>query len=110
MRILTSLILAAASLTASAQASKTDPLAPLDFLLGTWAANANAPDGSAAAAVYGTYTFSRDLGGHAMQRTGTVAPAKARKTSTATITTSSPSFQTPRAGRPSRLALRALPR
>jgi hypothetical protein len=76
MRILTSLILAAASLTASAQAPKTDPLAPLDFLLGTWAANAVAPDGSAAAAVYGTYTFSRDLGGHAMQRTGTVATCK----------------------------------
>jgi hypothetical protein len=76
MRILTSLILAAASLTASAQTPKTDPLAPLDFLLGTWAANANAPDGSAAAAIYGTYTFSRDLGGHAMQRTGTVATCK----------------------------------
>ncbi len=52
-----------------------DPLASLDFLLGTWVAGTGAT-GSAGAQVFGTYTFRRDLGGHAMQRTGTVATCK----------------------------------
>jgi len=58
-----------------APAPAADPLASLDFLLGTWVAGTGAP-GSAGAQVFGTYTFSRDLGGHAMQRTGTVATCK----------------------------------
>jgi len=43
-----------------------DPLAPLDFLTGTW--NAHTTSGSAAADVAGTYTFRRDLNGHALDR------------------------------------------
>ncbi len=52
-----------------------DPLVPLDFLLGTWVAATNA-SGTSAGQVVGTYTFTRDLGGHALQRTGTVATCK----------------------------------
>ena len=62
--------------TAAVPAS--DPLAPLNFLLGTWTA-ATTATGSAAAQVLGTYTFSRDLAGHALQRSGTVATCKGHK-------------------------------
>lgn len=74
--LLTSLLSAVFPLTAqSAPAPTVDPLAPLSFLLGTWSAE-TAATGMAAAQVFGTYTFSRDLAGHAMQRTGTVAICK----------------------------------
>ncbi len=63
------------TLTTSAQAP-VDPLAPLDFLLGTWTAQTNTPAGTSGGAVIGTYTFARDLAGHALQRTGTVAACK----------------------------------
>jgi hypothetical protein len=52
-----------------------DPLASLDFLLGTWTAVTGAT-GTSGGQVMGTYTFSRDLAGHALQRTGTVASCK----------------------------------
>jgi hypothetical protein len=53
----------------------SDPLAPLSFLLGTWTASTAATD-NAGSQVLGTYTFRRDLAGHALQRTGTVATCK----------------------------------
>jgi hypothetical protein len=62
-------------LQAQTPAPATDPLASLDFLLGTWGANTSA-NGSSGGKVIGTYTFSRDLAGHAVQRTGTVADCK----------------------------------
>lgn len=49
----------------------TDPLHSLDFLLGTWSAKTSA-GGTANATVIGTSTFRRDLGGHALQRTGSL--------------------------------------
>ena len=51
-----------------AQAATADPLAPLAFLEGTWSASTNGA-GSAGASAIGTYTFRRDLNGHALQRT-----------------------------------------
>jgi hypothetical protein len=66
----------ALGLTASAQTPAPKPLAPLDFLLGTWIAQTDAPAGTSRGQIVGTYTFSRDLGGHALQRTGTVAACK----------------------------------
>ena len=48
--------------------TSTDPLTPLDFLLGTWSAKTNSTAGSAAAQATGTYTFHRDLNGHALIR------------------------------------------
>ena len=60
-----------------AQTATPSPLASLDFLLGTWSAATTAGSGGAAkATVLGTYTFSLDLGGHVLQRTGTVATCK----------------------------------
>jgi opacity protein-like surface antigen len=58
-----------------AQTPVPDPLVSLDFLLGTWSANTGATRTSGGQAM-GTYTFSRDLGGHALQRTSTVANCK----------------------------------
>jgi len=55
-----------------------DPLAPLDFLFGTWSASTNTA-GSAGAATTGTYTFHRDLGGHALVRTSSADSCKAPK-------------------------------
>jgi hypothetical protein len=43
------------------------PLAPLNFLLGTWSATTGA--GTAGAKSIGTYTFAPDLGGHVLSRT-----------------------------------------
>jgi hypothetical protein len=60
------LLLAAAPL--AAQTPATDPLAPLDFLTGTWSAVSPATAGTASAATSGTYTFRRDLNGHALDR------------------------------------------
>jgi hypothetical protein len=73
-----SLVFATCVLQAAAQTPAPptpDPLAPLNFLLGTWIA-ATGATGSSGGQIVGTYTFSRDLGGHAMQRTGTVAACK----------------------------------
>jgi hypothetical protein len=65
-----------AASTVHAQAPATDALAPLDFLTGPWIAATNAPAGSSAGNVLGTYTFTRTLAGHALERTGTVASCK----------------------------------
>jgi len=70
------LLLLTLTLTASAQTPTPNPLAPLDFLLGTWIAQTDAPAGTSGGQIVGTYTFSRDLAGHALQRTGTVATCK----------------------------------
>lgn len=61
------LLVAAFSTHAQTPTPPADPLAPLDFLTGTW--NAHTTTGSAAADVTGTYTFRRDLNGHALDRT-----------------------------------------
>jgi hypothetical protein len=76
--LIRSLVLATCVLPAAAQTpapATPDPLAPLNFLLGNWIA-ATGATGSSGGQIVGTYTFSRDLGGHAMQRTGTVAACK----------------------------------
>jgi hypothetical protein len=75
MRRLLTLALFAAALAANAQTSTqtpaqpSDPLAPLDFLTGTWNAHSTSTSGSAGADATGTYTFRRDLNGHALDRT-----------------------------------------
>jgi hypothetical protein len=76
--LLCGLVLATSVLPILAQAPTppaADPLAPLDFLLGTWVA-ATGATGTSGGQVLGTYTFSRDLAGHALQHTGTVAACK----------------------------------
>lgn len=50
-----------------ARSTASDPLQPLDFLIGTWTAKTNGA-GSAGASALGTYTFRRDLNGHALER------------------------------------------
>jgi hypothetical protein len=67
---LLALTLCTASLAAQSPASTpaTDPLAPLDFLLGTWSAKTDSAAGSASAQATGAYTFRRDLNGHALVR------------------------------------------
>lgn len=57
--------LACTALCVHAQTSRLDAL---NFLLGTWSASTNA-NGSAGAKAIGTYTFARDLNGHAVLRT-----------------------------------------
>lgn len=68
--VLFALIFCAASLAAQSPAAPqpADPLAPLDFLIGTWSAKADSAAGSAGAQGAGTYTFRRDLNGHALVR------------------------------------------
>ncbi len=56
------------------------PLASLHFLLGTWIASTNPAAGTSGASALGTYTFSLDLGGHALQRTGSLDSCKGPKT------------------------------
>lgn len=75
--ILLALALSSAILTAQTPAAPPDPLAPLDFLLGTWSATDNGPAGSAGTQSTGTYTFRRDLNGHALQRTSSSDSCKA---------------------------------
>lgn len=53
----------------------SDPLQPLDFLVGTWSAKTSA-GGTAAATVSGTYTFRRDLAGHALERSSSTDACK----------------------------------
>jgi hypothetical protein len=60
-------LLLSASVFAQAPAPP-DPLAPLDFLLGTWSAKTDTASGSAGAHSTGAYTFHRDLNGHALVR------------------------------------------
>jgi hypothetical protein len=68
--LLLALLLSAAASFAQTPttAPAPDPLASLDFLAGTWTASTTTA-GSAAAHANGTYTFRRDLEGHALQRT-----------------------------------------
>ncbi len=71
---LLALTLCAVSLTA--QTPTADPLAPLDFLLGTWSARTDTAAGSAGAQATGTYTFRRDLDGHALVRSSSADTCK----------------------------------
>jgi hypothetical protein len=66
------IVLGAAALLHSQQPSpaSNDPLAPLDFLIGTWAAKTDTAASSAGAQGTGVYTFRRDLNGHALVRSG----------------------------------------
>jgi hypothetical protein len=59
----------------SPSAPAADPLASLDFLLGTWSATTSAAGNSGGEAM-GTYTFSRGLDGHVLERTSTAAACK----------------------------------
>lgn len=83
MRLIATLVLAASALSLGAQAPATsppaDPLASLDFLLGTWTAKTTATAGSAGAQVVGTYTFRRDLAGHALTRSSSEDTCKGPK-------------------------------
>jgi hypothetical protein len=60
-------------------AKTANPLAALDFLLGTWTAKSNTSAGSSDAAALGTYTFRRDLSGHALARTSSTDACKGPK-------------------------------
>jgi hypothetical protein len=68
--VILALILCAASLAAQSTTSTqlADPLAPLDFLIGTWSARTGTAASSAGAQGTGNYTFRRDLNGHALVR------------------------------------------
>jgi hypothetical protein len=83
MRILAALLLAASMSLLAAQAPAApppaDPLASLGFLLGTWTAKTNAAAGYAGAEGVGTYTFHRDLAGHAVTRSSSVDNCKGPK-------------------------------
>jgi hypothetical protein len=70
-------VLAIVTSTAAQQPSSpsSDPLAPLDFLLGTWSASTNTA-GTANAQATGTYTFTRDLNGHALMRSSSADSCK----------------------------------
>ena len=72
------LIFCAASLAAQSATSTqpADPLAPLDFLIGTWSAKTSDAAGSAGAQGSGTYTFRRDLNGHALVRSSSYDSCK----------------------------------
>jgi hypothetical protein len=54
----------------------SDPLASLDFLIGTWSAKTDAAASSAGAQGSGTYTFRRDLNGHALARSSSYDDCK----------------------------------
>jgi len=83
MRILAILLLTASTIPLAAQAPAAtppaDPLTSLDFLVGTWVAKTNATAGSAGAEGVGTYTFRRDLAGHALTRSSSVDNCKGPK-------------------------------
>lgn len=70
--------LCAASIAAQTPASTQsgDLLVPLDFLLGTWSAKTNTAASSAGAQSTGTYTFRRDLNGHALVRSSAADTCK----------------------------------
>jgi hypothetical protein len=76
-RLLLALLLATNVAVAQSAATPSDPLAPLNFLLGTWSASASPAAGSAGAAVTGTYTFRTDLNGHVLSRTSAADSCKA---------------------------------
>jgi hypothetical protein len=75
-RLLITLLLSSTLCATAQTATATDPLTSLDFLTGPWIAATNAPAGSSSGNVLGTYTFTRTLAGHALERTGTVASCK----------------------------------
>jgi len=68
--LLTAILVISSAVSAQTPAPSVsaDPLAPLDFLVGTWSAKTDAAAGSAGAQGAGTYTFRRDLNGHALVR------------------------------------------
>ena len=68
--------LCATSLIAQTPTTSSDPLAPLDFLLGTWSAKTDTAASSAGAQGTGAYTFARDLNGHALVRSSSADTCK----------------------------------
>jgi hypothetical protein len=76
-RSLAVLIATVAIQTLAIAQAPADPLSPLDFLLGTWSAKTDAPASSANAQTTGTYTFRRDLNGHALIRSSSADTCKA---------------------------------
>jgi hypothetical protein len=80
-RLLRLVLIAATFLPLAAQTPTApptaDPLAPLDFLLGTWSAKTTA--GTADAQSTGIYTFRRDIAGHALQRISSADTCKGPK-------------------------------
>lgn len=76
--VLLALISCAASVAAQSPASTqpADPLAPLDFLIGTWSAKTDSAASSAGAQGTGTYTFRHDLNGHALVRSSSYDSCK----------------------------------
>ncbi len=82
MRRLCLILLASIVLPLTAQTpapQSNDPLASLDFLIGTWVAKTDTAAGSAGAQGTGTYTFRRDVGGHALARTSSNDTCKGPK-------------------------------
>lgn len=57
-------------------AAAHNPLAALDFLLGTWSATTDTAASSAGAQGTGVYTFRRDLNGHTIVRSGAYQDCK----------------------------------
>lgn len=60
--------------------TSADPLAPLDFLLGTWSGRTDTAASSAGAQGTGNYTFRRDLNGHSIVRSGVYEACKGPST------------------------------
>lgn len=79
--VLLTLVLCTACISAQTPAATpVDPLAPLDFLLGTWSAKTDTAASSAGAQGTGNYTFRRDLNGHSLVRSGAYESCKGPST------------------------------
>src|SRR5215467_5018089 len=70
------LVISSPVIAQTASSTSADPLAPLDFLIGTWSAKTDTSAGSAGAQGAGTYTFRRDLNGHALVRSSSYDSCK----------------------------------
>src|SRR6185437_6502540 len=76
--LLTAILVISSPVIAQTATSSTsaDPLAPLDFLIGTWSAKTDTAASTAGAQGSGTYTFRRDLNGHALVRSSSYDSCK----------------------------------